>query len=120
MGPLRGCAPRALAEVRQFRPGAAIPDRRAGAQATRYHRAAERALIGRNLAANDDTEADSGPAVPDPSAQFTASRKLSVILMSRSAIAPLAAAALVPFAIAGATKLPYKEVFSLVKKLLVI
>jgi hypothetical protein len=91
-----------------------------GAQATRYHRAAERALIGRNLAANDDTEADSGPAVPDPSAQFTASRKLSVILMSRSAIAPLAAAALVPFAIAGATKLPYKEVFSLVKKLLVI
>jgi hypothetical protein len=40
--------------------------------------------------------------------------------MSRSAIARLAGAALVPFAIAGATKLPYKEVFSLVKKLLVL
>ncbi|HEY1782403.1 MAG TPA: hypothetical protein VGG79_18580 [Roseiarcus sp.] len=40
--------------------------------------------------------------------------------MSRSAIAPLAAAALIPFAIAGATKLPYKEVFALVKKLLVL
>ena len=40
--------------------------------------------------------------------------------MSRSAVAPLAGAALVPFAIAGATKLPYKEVFALVKKLLVL
>ena len=90
-----------------------------GAQATRYHRAAERALIGRNLAANDSVEA-AAPAVPDPSAQFAASRKLSIFLMSRSAVAPLAAAALVPFAIAGATKLPYKEVFTLVKKLIVL
>jgi hypothetical protein len=40
--------------------------------------------------------------------------------MSRSAIAPLAGAALVPFATAGATRLPYKEVFTLVKKLLVL
>jgi hypothetical protein len=86
-----------------------------GAQATRYHRAAERALVGRNLAAEAAV-----PAVADPSAQFAASRKLSIFLMSRSAIAPLAGAALVPFAIAGATKLPYKEVFALVKKLLVL
>ena len=90
-----------------------------GAQATRYHRAAERALIGRNLAANDSVEA-AAPAVPDPSAQFAASRKLSIFLMSRSAVAPLAFAALVPFAIAGATKLPYKEVFAMIKKLLVL
>jgi len=90
-----------------------------GAQATRYHRAAERALIGRNLAANDASEAAT-PAVPDPSAQFAASRKLSIFLLSRSAIAPLAGAALVPFAIAGATKLPYKEVFQLVKKLVIL
>jgi hypothetical protein len=90
-----------------------------GAQATRYHRAAERALLGRNLAADDAAET-AASAVPDPSAQFAASRKLSIFLMSRSSIAPLAGAALVPFAIAGATKLPYKEVFSLVKKLLVL
>ena len=104
------------------KPLAELKDRSAevlGAQATRYHRAAERALIGRNLAANDSVEA-AAPAVPDPSAQFAASRKLSIFLMSRSAVAPLAAAALVPFAIAGATKLPYKEVFALVKKLLVL
>jgi hypothetical protein len=90
-----------------------------GAQATRYHRAAERALIGGNLAANDASEA-AAPAVPDPSVQFAVSRKLSTFLLSRSAVAPLAAAALVPFAIAGATKLPYKEVFALVKKLVVL
>lgn len=91
-----------------------------GAQATRYHRAAERALIGRNVVADDASEADPDRTVADPSAQFGASRKLSVFLMSRSAVAPLAAAVLVPFAIAGATKLPYKEVFTLVKKLLVL
>ena len=104
------------------KPLAELKDRSAevlGARATRYHRAAERALIGRNLAANDSVEA-AAPAVPDPSAQFAASRKLSIFLMSRSAVAPLAFAALVPFAIAGATKLPYKEVFALVKKLLVL
>ena len=104
------------------KPLAELKDRSAevlGAQATRYHRAAERALIGRNLAANDSVEA-AAPAVPDPSAQFAASRKLSIFLMSRSAVAPLAFAALVPFAIAGATKLPYKEVFAMIKKLLVL
>ena len=40
-----------------------------GAQATRYHRAAERALIGRNLAADDAAESAIA-AVPDPSAQY--------------------------------------------------
>jgi hypothetical protein len=90
-----------------------------GAQATRFHRAAERALIGRNLAADDAAETAAPPAL-DTSAQYAASRKLSIFLMSRSAVAPLAGAALVPFAIAGATKLPYKEVFALVKKLLVL
>ena len=90
-----------------------------GAHATRFHRAAERALIGRNLAADDAAET-SIAAVPDPSAQYAASRKLSIFLMSRSAIAPLAGAALIPFAIAGATKLPYKEVFALAKKLLIL
>jgi hypothetical protein len=91
-----------------------------GAQATRSHRAAERALIGRNVVADDPAEAGEAEAAPDPSGPFLVAKKLSVFLLSRNAIAPLAAAALVPFAIAGATKLPYKEVFALVKKLLVL
>lgn len=90
------------------------------AQATQYHRAAERALLGRNTAANDALEAELTPPVADPSLQYGVSQKLSIFLMSRSAIVPLAGAALVPFAIAGATRLPYKEVITLVKKLLVL
>ena len=69
----------------------------------------------RNVVAHDAAEADPERSVADPSARFGASRKLSVFLMSRSAVAPLPAAALAPFAIAGATKLPYKEVFTLVR-----
>ena len=72
------------------------------------------------MVANDAAEADVDRTVPDSSRQYAVSKKLSVFLMSRSATAPLAGAALVPFAIAGATKLPYKEVFALVKKLLVL
>jgi hypothetical protein len=91
-----------------------------GAEATRFHRKTERAAIGRNILADDHAEADPDQPVADPSVQYAIAKKLSIVLMSRAAIAPLAAAALVPFAIAGATKLPYKEVFALVKKLLVL
>jgi hypothetical protein len=35
-------------------------------------------------------------------------------------VVPVAAAALIPFAVAGATTLPYKEVFSVMKKLLLL
>ncbi len=70
--------------------------------------------------ADDPAEADPDRPIPDSSAQFGIARKMSVILLSRSAVAPLAGAALIPFAIAGATKLPYKEIFTLMKKLLVL
>ncbi len=56
----------------------------------------------------------------DPAAQYAIARKLSVFLLSRTSLVPIGMAALVPFALAGATKLPYKEVFALVKKLLVL
>jgi hypothetical protein len=91
-----------------------------GAQATDYYRQTERALIGRNAVGGDDPQNDPSPIIVDPSAQFAVTRKLSVFVMSRAAVVPVAACALVPFAIAGATKLPYKEVIGLVKKLLVL
>ena len=91
-----------------------------GAQATDYYRQAERALIGRNAVAAEPAETDPGASVADPSAQFALTRKLSTFVMSRTALVPVAASALAPFAIAGATKLPYKEVLALVKKLLVL
>jgi hypothetical protein len=87
-----------------------------GAQATEYHRYAERTLIGRNVVADGDQARE----VLDTSVQFTLTRKLSVFLLSRAAVLPVAAAALAPFAVLGVEYLPYKEVISVVKKLLLL
>ena len=89
-----------------------------GAQATRFLRAAERKTIGRNIFADPTAEPDG--EIADPPKLYDAYAKLSTMLISRAAVIPVAAAALVPFAIAGATKLPYKEVFSVLKKLLLL
>jgi len=42
------------------------------------------------------------------------------MLMSRAAVIPVSAAALVPFALLAATQIPFKDVLSLVKKLLLL
>lgn len=89
-----------------------------GAQATQYCRLAERKAIGRNVFGDPTPETDED--ISDPGKLYEASRKLSTVLVSRAAVVPVAAAALVPFAVAGATKLPYKEVFSVLKKLLLL
>jgi len=91
-----------------------------GAQATRYHRRAERALIGRNVDADRPSEVDQSHEEPDPSAQFNVVRKLSTFLLSRSAVLPLSVAALAPFAVLGVEYLPSKEVISVLKKLLLL
>jgi hypothetical protein len=90
------------------------------AQATRYHRLMERKLVGRNVGAPAESEAANSEEVPDPSKQFDTARKLSVLLVSRSALVPVCAAALAPLAAAGITRLPYKELISIVKRLLLL
>jgi hypothetical protein len=89
-----------------------------GTRATRYHRLAERKVLGRNVLADATAEPDED--IPDPTKLFETTRKLSSLLIDRTAVVPVAAAALIPFAVAGATKLPYQEVFSVVKKLLLL
>jgi hypothetical protein len=89
-----------------------------GAQATRYHRTAERKLLGRNVVFDADDEPDED--VPDPTKVFETTRKMSLMMISRAAIVPVTAAALIPFAIAGAEWLPYEEVSAVLKKLLLI
>ncbi|TBY08159.1 hypothetical protein [Rhizobium laguerreae] len=90
-----------------------------GAEATRYQRMAERKALGTNVASPSTVEETSDSSV-DTSKQFEATRKLSAMLINRSAVLPVAAAALLPFAVAGATKLPFKEVLSVLKKLLLL
>ncbi len=92
----------------------------AGAQATRFHRQAERKLFGDNIAWPDEDEKSGGDEVADSSKQFDLARKLNVYLINRSALFPVALAAIVPLVVAGSTKLPYKEILSVAKKLLLL
>lgn len=88
-----------------------------GAQATRHSRQGERTLLGRNVFIGADQGVED-TNMPDPTKHFAAAAKLSTILVSRAALVPVAVAALVPFAIVGAAQLPIKEVFAVLKKLI--
>lgn len=90
------------------------------AQATRHHRAAERQLLGQNISASEDAERAAASEIPDPGKEFAAAQKLSTFLFSRKALLPVAAAAVVPLMMAGATQLPVKELFKVVKRLLLL
>lgn len=90
------------------------------AQATRYQRLAERQVLGRNVVANNDEETATQREIVDPSKQHEAAKKLSTMLVSRKAALPVAFAALLPFAIEGATRLPFKDIVSILKKLLLL
>jgi hypothetical protein len=90
------------------------------ARATRHMRAAERELLGRNMSAAEDAEPVAASEIADPSKTYTAAKKLSVFLIDRSALLPVSAAALLPLVAAGATQLPVKQLFSLLKRLLLL
>jgi hypothetical protein len=87
------------------------------AQATRFQRQAERKALGRNVVEGGP---DEGEDAGDPAKIYDAHKKLSTILVSRSVLVPISLCALLPFAAAASTELPYKEVWSVVKKLLLL
>ncbi len=88
------------------------------AKGTQFQRQAERKLLGINVVAADPAEAEAQQDVADPAKHFEAARKMSTLLLDRSALGPVSAAALLPLAAAGSTQLPYKELLSIFKKLL--
>ena len=87
---------------------------------TRHYRASERELLGRNIAASEDSAEETTTDIPDPVKAYTAARKLSGMIVSRTALVPLSLAALLPLVAAGATQLPLKEVLKVMKGLLLI
>ena len=78
----------------------------AASQATDHGHAAERAVLGENLAAPAD------PAEPEDTVDsgklYAAARKLATLPFAREALLPLCAGALVPLAISGASQWPVK------------
>jgi hypothetical protein len=87
---------------------------------TRHERAAERALLGSNMAAAGDAEATAADEIPDTAKLYAAAKKLSTFLISRAAIVPVAAAALLPLVAAGATQLPVRELLKIARGLLLL
>ena len=87
---------------------------------TRHYRASERELLGRNIAASKDSAEETTTDIPDPVKAYTAARKLSGLIVSRTALLPLSLAALLPLVAAGTTQLPLKEVLKVMKGLLLI
>jgi hypothetical protein len=92
----------------------------AGSVATRRERAVERELLGTNMAAPADADATAAAEIPDPSRPYAAAKKLSTFLISRAAIVPVAAAALLPLVAAGATQLPVRELLKIARSLLLL
>jgi hypothetical protein len=92
----------------------------AASAATRRERAVERELLGKNMAAPADADATATTEIPDPSTLYAAAKKLSTFLISRAAIVPVAAAALLPLVAAGATQLPVRELLKIARGLLLL
>jgi hypothetical protein len=92
----------------------------ASAAATRHLRAAERDLLGRNMAAAADADDRKTADLPNASSSYAAATKLSTYLFSRAAVVPVGAAALLPLIAGGATQLPFKELFQIAKRLLLL
>ena len=87
---------------------------------TRYLRAAERAKLGSNLAAGNDADETAVGDIPDPTAIYTAAKKLRTLPFSREALGPVAAAAIVPLALAGSAMLPLAEIWKIARRLLLL
>jgi hypothetical protein len=92
----------------------------AGSVATRHERAVERELLGSNMSAPNDAETTAAGDVPDPTKLYATAKKLSTFLISRSAIVPVAAAAVLPLVAAGATQLPVRELLKIAKGLVLL
>ena len=92
----------------------------ASSVATRHERAAERKLLGSNMSAPGDAETTAAGEIPDTAKLYAAAKKLSTFLISRAAIVPVAAAALLPLVAAGATQLPVRELLKIARGLLLL
>lgn len=103
--------------LRRLREGTLLA---AAVLATQRQRQDERKVLSRNIAADGTAEPPPDEEIADPSKLYEAAKKLKVGLLSRGAVLPLSAMALLPFAVVGITQIPFEDVLSLVKKLLLL
>ena len=91
----------------------------AQARATQYQIGQEHDTFKASICGASDDEISAGKAVTDSGVIFKAARNLSTVLIQRSSLLPVSAAAVLPLFAAGATQLPLKDLVSILRKLLV-
>lgn len=91
----------------------------AQAQATQYQMFQEHDMLNMSITGATDDELGQAGSVSDPGVIFKSARNLSTVLIQRSSLLPISAAAVLPVFAAGATQLPLKDLFSVLRKLLV-
>ncbi|SDP05079.1 hypothetical protein SAMN05428967_1016 [Phyllobacterium sp. YR620] len=93
--------------------------RAASERGTDFQRQVERKTFGKNLVA-DDGKAMADDELGDPGKFYDAAKKLSPMLVTRSTLVPVSAAALLPFVAVAITQLPIKELVPVLKRLLLL
>lgn len=93
--------------------------RAASERGTFYQRQVERKTFGKNLVA-DEGKAAAEDELGDPAKFYDAAKKLSPMLVTRTTLVPVSAAALLPFVAVGITQLPIKELTPVLKRLLLL
>lgn len=91
----------------------------AQAQATRHQIVKEHDVFEVSICDATDDEINQAASLADPSVIFNAARNLTTVLIQRSSLLPISAAAVLPVFAAGATQLPLKDLFQILRKLLV-
>ncbi len=86
---------------------------------TEFQRQVERKTLGRNVEVDEVNKADD-TELADPGKFYDAAKKLSPMLVTRSTLVPVSAAALLPFVLVGITQLPIKEMLPVLKRLLLL
>jgi hypothetical protein len=90
----------------------------ARARATRHQIALEHGVIEQSICGATDDEIRQAASVSDPTVIFKAAENMSTVLITRASILPISAAAVLPVFAAGATLLPLKDLFGVLRKLL--
>ena len=90
----------------------------ASAQATRYQRAVERELFGKNHAGPPDPAEPSGEDLADPGKFWATVTKMQTFPIQKSVLLPLGVAALLPLLLAGLTEMPFKDLLKIARGIL--
>jgi hypothetical protein len=74
--------------------------------------------LGTRISDATEEEISQAASLADPGIIFKAARDLSTVLIQRASLLPISAAAVLPVFAAGATQLPLKDLFQILRKLL--